>query len=173
MRKLAILGSTGSIGTNTLDVIRHLGGRDKFEITAITGNGNIALLAEQAIISGARMAVTADESRYDDLKSALSGTGIAVSLRSQCHDGGGCLRWADWVMAAIVGTAGLAPTLAAAQTGADIALANKECLVSAGDLFVEAVKEPAAASSCRSTANTMPFFRFWKSISATPLSALS
>jgi 1-deoxy-D-xylulose-5-phosphate reductoisomerase len=139
MRKLAILGSTGSIGTNTLDVIRHMGGREQFEITAITGNGNIALLAEQAILTGARMAVTADETRYGDLKSALAGTGIEVaSGRNALMEA--AVSGAEWVMAAIVGTAGLEPTLAAARTGADIALANKECLVSAGDLFVEAVK---------------------------------
>jgi 1-deoxy-D-xylulose-5-phosphate reductoisomerase len=139
MRKLAILGSTGSIGTNTLDVIDHLGGREQFEITAITGNGNIALLAEQAMATGARMAVTADESRYEDLKSALSGSGIeAAAGRNALMEA--AVSGADWVMAAIVGTAGLEPTLAAARTGADIALANKECLVSAGDLFVKAVK---------------------------------
>ena len=137
-RRLTILGSTGSIGTNTLDVIAQLGGRDRFEIAAVTGNGNIELLAAQAKVAGAELAVTADEGRYEDLKSALSGTGIEVAAGR-----GGLIeaaeRDAGWVMAAIVGTAGLAPTLAAARRGADIALANKECLVSAGELFVRAV----------------------------------
>ena len=137
-RRLTILGSTGSIGTNTLDVIAQLGGRDRFEIAAVTGNGNIELLAAQAKSAGAELAVTADEGRYEDLKSALSGTGIEVAAGR-----GGLIeaaeRDAGWVMAAIVGTAGLAPTLAAARRGADIALANKECLVSAGELFVRAV----------------------------------
>ncbi|MDW5317965.1 1-deoxy-D-xylulose-5-phosphate reductoisomerase [Rhizobium sp. PL01] len=137
-RRLTILGSTGSIGTNTLDVIRQLGGREAFEIAAVTGNGNIALLAEQAKASGAELAVTADESQYENLKAALAGTGIeAAAGRSGLIEA--AQRDAGWVMAAIVGTAGLAPTLAAARRGADIALANKECLVSAGDLFVRAV----------------------------------
>ncbi|WP_275785472.1 1-deoxy-D-xylulose-5-phosphate reductoisomerase [Pararhizobium gei] len=137
-RRLTILGSTGSIGTNTLDVIRQLGGRSCFEIAAVTGNGNIELLAQQAMDVGAELAVTADERHYDSLKAALAGTGIeAAAGKSGLIEA--AERDAGWVMAAIVGTAGLAPTLAAARRGADIALANKECLVSAGDLFVNAV----------------------------------
>ena len=139
-RRLTILGSTGSIGTNTLDVIDQLGGHDAFEIAAVTGNGNIDLLAEQAKATGAELAVTASERHYESLKSALAGTGIEVAAgRSGLIEA--AERDADWVMAAIVGTAGLAPTLAAAKRGADIALANKECLVSAGDLFVRAVAQ--------------------------------
>lgn len=139
-RRLTILGSTGSIGTNTLDVINQLGGRDAFEIAAVTGNGNIDLLAEQARATGAELAVTASERHYESLKSTLAGTGIEVAAgRSGLIEA--AERDADWVMAAIVGTAGLAPTLAAAKRGADIALANKECLVSAGELFVRAVAE--------------------------------
>lgn len=138
-RRLAILGSTGSIGCNTLDVIAHMGGREAFEINALTGNGNIELLAAQAKATGAALAVTADDKHYAALKDALSGTGIAIaSGRSGLAEAADMNS--DWVMAAIVGTAGLAPTLAAARRGADIALANKECLVSAGDLFVKAVK---------------------------------
>lgn len=139
-RPITILGSTGSIGTNTLDVVEHLGGRDAYEIAALTGNGNIALLAEQAVKFGAKLAVTASDKHYSALKEALSGTGIAVAagksglIEAASMDAG-------WVMAAIVGTAGLAPTLAAAERGADIALANKECLVSAGTLFIEAVRK--------------------------------
>jgi 1-deoxy-D-xylulose-5-phosphate reductoisomerase len=139
-RRLTILGSTGSIGQNTLDVIGHLGGREVFDIEALTGNGNVALLAEQAKAVGARLAVTASDRHYLSLKEALSGSGIAVaSGRSGLAEAGDI--GSDWVMAAIVGTAGLAPTLAAARRGADIALANKECLVSAGDLFVKAVRQ--------------------------------
>lgn len=138
-RRLTILGSTGSIGANTLDVIAQLGGRDAFEILALTGNGNIELLAEQARATGARLAVTADESQYSALKDALSGSGVDVAAGRTGLDEAARLD-ADWVMAAIVGTAGLAPTLTAAARGADIALANKECLVSAGDLFVQAVR---------------------------------
>ncbi|MDP9837505.1 1-deoxy-D-xylulose-5-phosphate reductoisomerase [Neorhizobium huautlense] len=137
-RSITVLGSTGSIGVSTLDVVKHLG-RETFEVAALTGSGNIALLAEQARGFDAKLAVTADESRYNDLKDALAGTGIQVAAGRS-----GLIEAAEMdaglVMAAIVGTAGLAPTLAAARRGADIALANKECLVSAGDLFVEAVK---------------------------------
>ncbi|MBB4065167.1 1-deoxy-D-xylulose-5-phosphate reductoisomerase [Gellertiella hungarica] len=139
-RRLSILGSTGSIGQNTLDVVRQLGGREAFEIEALTGNGNIGLLAEQARAFGARMAVTASEAHYDALKQALAGTGIEAgagpSALIEAAD-----RPAEMVMAAIIGTAGLAPTLSAARRGADIALANKECLVTAGDLFVDAVRK--------------------------------
>ncbi len=138
-RRLTILGSTGSIGVNTLDVVDQLGGREAFEIGALTGNGNIELLAGQARATGAKLAVTADESQYMTLKDALSGSGVDVAAGRSGLDEAASLD-ADWVMAAIVGTAGLAPTLTAAARGADIALANKECLVSAGALFVEAVK---------------------------------
>ncbi len=139
-RRLTILGSTGSIGQNTLDVIAQLGGRDAFDIAAITGHDNIALLAEQAKASGAVFAVTANEERYQELKDALAGTGIAAGAGKNALIEAASMP-SDWAMAAIVGTAGLAPTLAAARRGADIALANKECLVSAGDLFVRAVAE--------------------------------
>ncbi|MGF9565687.1 1-deoxy-D-xylulose-5-phosphate reductoisomerase [Neorhizobium sp. JUb45] len=138
-RSITVLGSTGSIGVSTLDVVQHLG-RETFEVAALTGSGNISLLAEQARAFNARLAVTADEARYNDLKEALAGTGIAVAAGRS-----GLIEAAEMdaglVMAAIVGTAGLAPTLAAARRGADIALANKECLVSAGDLFIEAVRQ--------------------------------
>lgn len=138
-RSITVLGSTGSIGVSTLDVVKHLG-PETFEVAALTGSGNIALLAQQARAFHAKLAVTADESRYNDLKAALSGSGIATAAGRS-----GLIEAADMdaglVMAAIVGTAGLAPTLAAARRGADIALANKECLVSAGDLFIDAVHE--------------------------------
>ncbi len=139
-RRISIFGSTGSIGVNTLDVVNQLGGRDTFEVVAISGNTNVALLAEQAKASGAKVAVTADEMSYGALKAALSGTGIEVAAGREALIEAGS-RDTDVVMAAIVGTAGLEPTLAAARRGADIALANKECLVSAGELFVKAVAE--------------------------------
>lgn len=139
-RRLSVLGSTGSIGVNTLDVIEQLGGRDAFEVMALTGNGNLDLLAEQARRTGAKLAVTADESQYMALKDLLSGSGIDVAAGLSGLDEAAEMD-AGWVMAAIVGTAGLPPTLKAAARGADIALANKECLVSAGHLFVDAVKK--------------------------------
>jgi 1-deoxy-D-xylulose-5-phosphate reductoisomerase len=137
-RRITILGATGSIGCNTLDVMAHLGGRDAFEVPAITGMGNIDLLAKQARQTGARFAVTADPARYQDLKTALSGTGIEAGAGPAGLIEAG-ERDTDLLLAGIVGIAGLAPTLAAIANGADIALANKECLVSAGDLFTAAI----------------------------------
>jgi 1-deoxy-D-xylulose-5-phosphate reductoisomerase len=133
-RRISIFGSTGSIGCSTLEVVSHLGGVDAFEVVAITGNANIALLAEQARATGATFAVTADQSRYGDLKEALAGSDIEAGAGEDALIEA-AERDAEWVMAGIVGMAGLAPTLAAARSGADIALANKECLVSAGPLF--------------------------------------
>ncbi|PWV98156.1 1-deoxy-D-xylulose 5-phosphate reductoisomerase [Hoeflea marina] len=138
-RRISVLGSTGSIGTSTLDVLDHLGGASAFEVPALTGMGNIDLLAAQARRCGAGFAVTADPGRYRDLKDALSGSGIEAGAGPDALVEAG-QRPADFVMAGIVGIAGLAPTLAAAATGADIGLANKECLVSAGDLFTSAVE---------------------------------
>lgn len=139
-RRITILGATGSIGCNTLDVMAHLGGREAFEVPAITGMGNIDLLAEQARNTGAGFAVTADPRRYHDLKSALSGSGIETGAGSSALKEAG-QRDTDLLVAGIVGIAGLAPTLAAVASGADIALANKECLVSAGDLFASAMAQ--------------------------------
>ncbi|WP_299870471.1 1-deoxy-D-xylulose-5-phosphate reductoisomerase [uncultured Hoeflea sp.] len=133
-RRVSILGATGSIGCNTLDVMTHLGGRDAFEVPAITGMGNIDLLAQQARGIGAGFAVTADPDRYQDLKSALSGSGVEAGAGPSALVEAGA-RDTDLLVAGIVGIAGLAPTLAAVSSGADIALANKECLVSAGELF--------------------------------------
>lgn len=138
-RRISVFGSTGSIGKSTLDVIAHLGGREAFEIPAITGMGNIELLAEQARQCGAAFAVTADPARYQDLKDALAGSGTEAGAGPEALIEAG-QRPTDFVMAGIVGIAGLAPTLAAAAMGADIGLANKECLVSAGDLFTAAVE---------------------------------
>lgn len=139
IRRITILGSTGSIGCNTLDVVRQLGGSSRFRIAALTGRGSIDLLAAQAREFNAECAVTADPARYGALKEALSGSGIEAAAGPS-----GLIeaaeRHSEWVMAAIVGNAGLAPAVAAARRGADIALANKECLVSAGDLFLEAVR---------------------------------
>ncbi|MGB8817830.1 MAG: 1-deoxy-D-xylulose-5-phosphate reductoisomerase [Rhizobiaceae bacterium] len=139
-RTLSILGATGSIGVNTLDVVRHMGGRDAFDVVALTGSGNVTLLAKQASEFGAKIAVTADERQYSALKEALAGTGIqAASGRQALIDAAGVP--VDITMAAIVGMAGLEPTLAAAKNGSAIALANKECLVAAGQLFKDAIAQ--------------------------------
>jgi 1-deoxy-D-xylulose-5-phosphate reductoisomerase len=134
-RRISVLGATGSIGVSTLDVLEQAGGREQFEIVALTGMGNVELLASQAKTVGAKIAVTADEARYADLKAALAGSGIEAAAGSEALCAAAA-EPADWVMAGIVGIAGLAPTMAAARAGATIALANKECLVSAGDLFL-------------------------------------
>ncbi len=136
-RRLSVLGATGSIGCSTLDVVSHH--TDAFDVVALVGNTNIELLAEQARKHRAEVAVTADETKYEDLKAALSGSGIEVAAGTQAVVEA-AQRDADQVMAAIVGAAGLAPTLAAMREGAAIALANKECLVCAGDLFMAEAK---------------------------------
>lgn len=133
-RRLSILGVTGSIGRNTLDLI----GRDPdaFEIVAVTASTNVEPLASVAIETRAECAVIADESKFEELKSLLAGTGIeALAGISGLIEAAG--RPADIVVAAIIGFAGLRPTLAAIDQGATIALANKECLVAAGDLFMD------------------------------------
>lgn len=139
-RKLVVLGATGSIGKSTLDVIRHMGGRERFSVLAVTGMSNTDLLARQAVEVGAGLAVTADPARFRELKARLAGTGVkaAAGPEALCE---AAATGADWVMAGIVGVAGLQPTLAAARTGATVALANKECLVSAGSLFLAEVEK--------------------------------
>ena len=139
-RSISILGSTGSIGVNTLDVIRHLGGRDAFEVIAVTGSANVTLLAKQARAVNAKIAVTADRRCYEALKDALQGSGIEAAAGRQALIDAAAIP-TDITMAAIIGMAGLEPTLAAAKNGGTIALANKECLVSAGTLFLDAIHQ--------------------------------
>lgn len=127
-RTVTVLGSTGSVGRNTLDLIARSSG--EYVVEALTANTNCALLAEQASRFRPELAVIADKAGYSELKAELSGTGIRVEAgRDALVEAAG--RPAEWVMAAIVGAAGLEPTLAAARRGAIVALANKECLVSA------------------------------------------
>ncbi len=138
MKTLTILGATGSIGQSTLDIVkRH---PDRFQVEALVANANVERLARDAIEVGARMAVTADARRLDDLKAALAGSGVEVAAGEQAVLEAAA-RPVDLVMAAIVGVAGLKPTLAALEAGNAIALANKECLVSAGELFMRRAAE--------------------------------
>jgi len=132
-RSVTILGSTGSVGCSTVDLIDRQ--PDAFSVEALTGNRNVALLAEQARRLRPRLAVVADPACYGALKDALAGTGIDVAAGPEAIIAA-ANRPAEWVMAAIVGAAGLEPTLAAVRRGAIIGLANKECLVSAGDVMV-------------------------------------
>ncbi|HWK94234.1 MAG TPA: 1-deoxy-D-xylulose-5-phosphate reductoisomerase [Pseudolabrys sp.] len=141
-RSVSILGATGSIGSSTVDLIKR--SRDRFRVEAVTANSNAAALAKVARDLGARVAVLADEGGYGDLKSALAGTGIETAAGEAALIEA-AQRPADWVMAAIAGAVGLKPTLAAIERGATVALANKECLVCAGSLFMRRAKASGAA----------------------------
>jgi len=136
VRRVTILGSTGSVGQNTVDLL--LRNAEEFEVEGLTAHRNPVRLAEQARALRARFAAIADPVHYPALKEALAGTGIETACGAQAIVEA-ALRPADWVMAAIVGAAGLAPTLAAVQRGAIVALANKEALVCAGDLVMQEV----------------------------------
>ena len=141
VRHVSILGSTGSIGCNTIDLI--LRDPDAYVVEALTANVNVEILARQAKATNARLAVVADETCYSDLKDALGGTGIeAAAGESAVVDA--AARPADWVMAGIVGATGLLPTLTAVRRGAVIALANKECLVCAGALVLAEIERSGA-----------------------------
>lgn len=140
-RSVTVLGSTGSVGRSTLDLMsqtRACGAAD-YRVEALTGGANVALLAEQARTWGARLAVTAHEDRLDDLRDALAGSGVEAAA------GEGALveaaaRPVDWTMAAIVGAAGLRSTWTAAGRGGVLALANKESLVCCGPALIGRVK---------------------------------
>ena len=140
-RRVTILGSTGSIGVNTLDLIRFAqdGGETSIHVEALTAHRNLDLLVEQARQFRPAFVALADPALGDALKSALAGEGIETGAGPEAIEEAAD-RDADWVMAAIVGAAGLKPTLRAAQRGAAIALANKECLVCAGDVVKAAVE---------------------------------
>lgn len=133
-KRVSILGSTGSVGSNTIELIERRPGA--YRVEALTANRNAELLAAQARRVAAALAVVGDEDGYADLKRALAGSGVeAAAGPAAVAEAAG--RRADWVMAAIVGAAGLEPTLEAVRQGAVVALANKECLVCAGNLLLE------------------------------------
>jgi len=136
MRRVTILGSTGSVGQNTVDLL--LRNPEAFEVEGLTASRNAARLAEQARALRARFVAIADPVHYPALKEALAGTRIETACGAEAIVEA-ALRPADWVMAAIVGAAGLAPTLAAIRRGAIVALANKEALVCAGALVMQEV----------------------------------
>lgn len=140
-RSVTIFGATGSVGTSTLDLIAR--SPERFELLALTANADAEALARLAIGHRAKMAVIAEPGRYADLKAALAGTGIKAAAGPEALVEAALLG-ADWTMAAIVGCAGLAPTLAAIRQGRTVALANKEALVSAGALMMDAVAECGA-----------------------------
>jgi 1-deoxy-D-xylulose-5-phosphate reductoisomerase len=136
-RTVTILGSTGSIGVSTLDLLSHV--EDEVEIVGLTAGRNVERLAQQAKRWRPRVVVIEDESLLDELRQRLNGCGVEAqagpkAIKDLAGEG------ADWVMSAIVGAAGLAPTLAAARAGSVIALANKESLVCAGPALLAAAK---------------------------------
>jgi len=131
---VSLLGATGSIGASTVDLLR----RDpiRYRIEAVSAHRNAGALAKLARDLNARFAAIADPAHYQDLKQALSGTGIEAGAGESALVEA-AQRPADWVMAAITGASGLRPTMAAVERGATVALANKECLVCAGALFMQ------------------------------------
>jgi 1-deoxy-D-xylulose-5-phosphate reductoisomerase len=136
-RRITILGSTGSIGCNTIDLVERE--PESYCVEALTANRNVTLLAEQARRLRPRIAVVADASHYHALREALSGTNIEAAA-GEAAVVEAATRPVDWMMAGIVGAAGLAPTLAGVRQGAVVALANKETLVCAGELVLREVK---------------------------------
>jgi 1-deoxy-D-xylulose-5-phosphate reductoisomerase len=140
-RSLSIFGATGSVGLSTLDLVRQH--RDKYRVVALTANGQAVELAELAKEFKPEIAVVADDAAYPALKEALAGTSINAAAGSAALIEAAQMG-ADWTMAAIVGCAGLPPTMAAIEAGKTVALANKEALVSAGELMMAAVARSGA-----------------------------
>ncbi|MBD8639504.1 1-deoxy-D-xylulose-5-phosphate reductoisomerase [Sphingomonas sp. CFBP 13733] len=141
MKSVTILGATGSVGTSTLDLVERE--PDRFRVVALTANCDVARLAAAAIRTRAEFAVVADEQCLPDLQAALAGTGVRA--------GGGAdgiaeaaASGADWTMGAIVGCAGLKPVLSAIEQGGTVVIANKEPLVSAGDVILRAAARSGA-----------------------------
>lgn len=144
MKQLTLLGSTGSIGCSTLDVVRH--NPDRFAVTALVAGKNVARMAEQCLEFTPRYAVMDDATCARELNEILTQHGSRTEVLSgqQAACDMAALDEVDQVMAAIVGAAGLLPTLAAIRAGKRVLLANKESLVTCGRLFMEAVKESGA-----------------------------
>lgn len=141
-RRLSVLGSTGSIGRSTLDLVRH-GADDAFEIVALTANRNAERLADQALEFGAEHVALASPDHADILKQKLSGSDISIGIGRQAVIDAGKID-ADFIMSAIIGASGLEPTLAAIDQGGHVGLANKESLVCAGSLVMDRVQKSGA-----------------------------
>ncbi|AFO87419.1 1-deoxy-D-xylulose-5-phosphate reductoisomerase [Phaeobacter inhibens] len=137
MRKISIFGATGSIGQNTIDLIRRA--PDDYDVVALSGGANISQLAQDAIALKADVAVTAYDDQLPALRAALAGSGVTAAA-GQAALAEAAARPVDWVMSAIVGAAGLAPGLEALKQGATLALANKESLVCAGALLLDTAR---------------------------------
>ncbi len=147
MRSVSVFGATGSVGEQTFDLLMAAGGPASFRTLALTGGRNVGRLAQMALALRAELAVTAHDDCLPDLRAALAGSGIAVAAGAaaiaEAAD-----RPADWVMSAIVGAAGLVPGLRALAQGSTLALANKESLVTAGQLLM--------ATAARHNARILP-----------------
>lgn len=140
-RRISILGSTGSVGKAALDVIRRANPNDaRFSVVSLTANENAEELASQAIAAGASFAAIGNADRYQDLKSALAGSGVTAAAGATGLNEAAAIE-ADTVVSAIVGVAGLSATMAAVNAGSTIALANKESMVCAGALLQEAASK--------------------------------
>lgn len=138
MKSISILGSTGSIGKSTVDIISR--NPELYDVVALTGNNNVELLAKQAKSLNAKFVATASKDKYNELKSLLSGTNIQVEAGDEAIVEA-AKQDAEWTMSSIVGAAGLLPTMAVIERGKTLALANKETLVCAGDIVMSAIKE--------------------------------
>lgn len=138
---VSILGSTGSIGTQALEVVDDLKGVKEINVVALTGNSNVRLLEQQARRYKPEIVAAADEKNAADLKARLSDTDIKVVSGDDGLTLAATAEKTDMVLSSIVGFAGLVPTINAIKCGKDIALANKETLVTAGGLFMNAVAE--------------------------------
>jgi 1-deoxy-D-xylulose-5-phosphate reductoisomerase len=141
VRSVTVLGATGSIGDSTMDLLRA--SPERYQVEALTANSNVEALVKLAKEFRARFVAVADASKLDELRAALAGTGIASGAGDSAIVEA-AERPADWLMAAVSGAAGLKPALAAVDRGATIALANKECLVCAGDFFMQRAAKSGA-----------------------------
>ena len=165
-RRVTLLGATGSVGRSCLQVIEDSPGR--FEIEAVVGGRDVAALARVALKFGAKFAAIADPAAYEDLKSALAGSGVAVAAGPEAMLEA-ARRPADLVVSAIVGAVGLAPTFAAIEEGRAIALANKETLVCAGEAVMrEAARRGATLLPLDSEHNAI-----FQAIAGRPVSEIS
>ena len=141
-KRISVLGSTGSIGKNTLDIVRRAE-EGTYDVVALTANRSVDILAAQAKEFQPEFVALADTNQAEALKAALSGTGIEMGFGPDAVIEA-ARRTADFTMAAIIGSAGLKPTLAAVEQGNHVGLANKECLVCAGETFMKAVRSSGA-----------------------------
>ncbi|NOX73987.1 MAG: 1-deoxy-D-xylulose-5-phosphate reductoisomerase [Alphaproteobacteria bacterium] len=143
MRRVSIFGSTGSIGCNTVDLLRRQGGAEAFDVVALSGGRNVALLAQQARELRAEVVVTAHEDCFSKLRQALERTDI-IAMAGAAAIAEAAAMPTDWTMSAIGGCAGLEPGLIALEHGNILALANKESLVAAGPLMLATAKQHGA-----------------------------